>query len=39
MEKTPINDLVQSPKEAKFVAKGKANSSRGFVVAPSVVKL
>ncbi len=38
MEKTLFDDLVQSLKEAKAIAKGKATASRRFEVAPPDVK-
>jgi putative transcriptional regulator len=39
MEKTLFKDLIQSLKEAKAIAKGKAKPSRRFVVASSDVKI
>ncbi|MFA6498511.1 MAG: hypothetical protein WC256_00080 [Desulfurivibrionaceae bacterium] len=38
MEKTLFADLVQSLKEARAIAKGKAPASRRFEVAPPDVK-
>ncbi|MEO6697391.1 MAG: NadS family protein [Gammaproteobacteria bacterium] len=38
MEKTLFDDLVQSLKEAKAIAKGKAKPSRRFEVTPPDVK-
>lgn len=39
MEKTLLNDLMQSLKEAKAISSGKAKPSRRFVVATPDVKM
>jgi len=39
MEKELFDDLVQSLKEAKTIAKGQAQAARRFVVAPPDVRL
>jgi hypothetical protein len=38
MEKTLLNKLMQSLKEAKAISQGKLNPSRRFVVLPADVK-